>query len=101
MKRTYLVSREKVVYYRKEVVLDTDNWDQIYDLLEECDIDDDIDQWDNWAQVPSHVQQEVIEIFESTLDDEDITGDECYDTEEWCEGNDVELYQVEELEAAE
>ena len=101
MKRTYLVSREKVVYYRKEVVLDTDNWDQIYDLLEECDIDDDIDQWDNWAQVPSHVQQEVIEIFESTLEDEDITDDECYDTEEWCEGNDVDLHQVEELESVE
>ena len=95
MKRTYVATREKVVYYRKEFVLDTDNWQQIYDLLD-C-IDGDPDKWAIegacWSVVPEHLQQEVIEYFESTLEDEDITGDECYDTEEWCEGNDVELYE--------
>ena len=96
MKRIYLVSREKVVYYRKEIVLDTDNWDQIQDLLDECDIDYDdqeIAKWSTWAQVPADVQQEVIDVFESTLEDEDITSEDCYDTEEWCEGNDVDLHK--------
>ena len=96
MKRTYVLTREKIVYYRKELELDTNNWDQIYELLECMDIDPD--QWMSWTQVPELVQQQVIEYFESTLEDEDLTDHECYDTEEWCEGNDIE---IEELEAAE
>jgi len=91
MKRTYEIRREKVVYYRKEVVLDTADWDQIYELLE-C-IDTDPDQWSSWNDIPSQVQQQVIEYFESTLEDEDLTDDDCYDTEEWCEGNQFELFE--------
>jgi hypothetical protein len=97
MKRTYVLTREKIVYYRKEVELDTNNWDQIYELFECMDIDPD--QWTSWTQVPELVQQQVIEYFESTLEDEDLTDDECYDTEEWCE--DQDFVMEEELEAAE
>lgn len=91
MKRTYLVSREKVVYYRKEVEFDTNNWDQILDLLE-C-VGEDAAAWAkaSWAVLPEHLQQEVVEYFESTLEDEDITDPEYQDTEEWNEGNDVEI----------
>ena len=88
MKRTYTLTREKVVYYRKEVELDTDNWEQIGDLLECMDLDPD--QYQSWTQVPELVQNEIIEYFESTLEDEDLTDDECYNTEEWCEGNEIE-----------
>ena len=96
MKRIYMVSREKVVYYRKEIVLDTDNWDLIDDLLSGiCE-----QEYKSWAEVPADIQQEVIEAFESTLEDEDITDDECYDSEEWNSGQDWSLWE-EELEAAE
>ena len=89
MKRTYEIRAEKVVYYRKEVVLDTDDWDQIDDLLAGiCE-----QEYSNWTEVPADIQQEVIEAFEATLEDEDITDDECYDTEEWNSDQDFELYK--------
>ena len=96
MKRTYEIRAEKAVYYRKEVVLDTDDWDQIDDLL--AGITEQ--EYQSWTEVPADIQQEVIEAFESTLEDEDITDDECYDTEEWNSGQDWSLWE-EELEAAE
>ena len=71
MKRTYEIRAEKVVYYRKEVVLDTDDWDQIDDLLAGiCE-----QEYSSWAEVPVAIQQQVIEEFESTLEDEDVTDD--------------------------
>ena len=95
MKRTYEIRAEKVVYYRKEVVLDTDNWDQIDDLLAGiCE-----QEYTHWDQVPADIQQQVIEEFESTLEDEDVPED-CYDTEEWCEGTEWSLFE-EQLEATE
>jgi len=92
MKRIYTLTREKVVYYRKEVELDTDNWEQIGELLEGLGID--ANQYQTWAVVPVDIQQQIIEYFESNLEDEDLTDDECYDTEEWCEANEFDLEQV-------
>lgn len=89
MKRTYTLTREKIVYYRKEIELDTDNWEQIYELLEE--LDSDPDNYTSWNDLPKHLQQEVVEYFESKLEDEDLTDEECYDTEEWCEGNEIDM----------
>ena len=96
MKRTYMITREKVVYYQKEVEFDTNNWDLIDDLL--AGITEQ--EYESWTEVPADIQQEVIEAFESTLEDEDITDDEFYDTEEWNSGQDWSLWE-EELEAAE
>lgn len=88
MKRTYEIQAEKVVYYRKEVVLDTDDWDQISDLLAGiCE-----QEYKSWAEVPVEIQQQVVEEFESTLDCEDVSED-CYDTEEWSEGTQWSLFE--------
>jgi hypothetical protein len=97
MKRIYEIRAEKVVYYRKEVVLDTDDWDQIDDLLAGiCE-----QEYSNWAEVPADIQQEVIEAFEATLEDEDVPDNQdCYDTEEWCQGTEWSLFE-EEKEAVE
>lgn len=95
MKRTYEIRAEKVVYYRKEVVLDTDNWEQIDVLLAGiCE-----QEYSCWAEVPAAIQRQVVEEFEWNLDCEDVPED-CYDTEEWCEGTQWSLFD-EELEAAE
>ena len=90
MKRTYTLTREKVVYYRKEIELDTDNWEQMDDLLA-CITEV---EYKSWAEVPADIQQQVIDQFESDLEDEDLTDEECYDTEEWCEGNEVDMEEL-------
>ena len=97
MKRTYEIRAEKAVYYRKEVVLDTDDWDRIDDLL--AGITEQ--EYQSWAEVPADIQQQVIEAFEATLEDEDVPDtEEFYDTEEWWEGTQWSLFDQEELVAA-
>jgi len=86
MKRTYALTKEKVVYYRKELELDTDNWEQIEELLA-CVTEVEYTSWD---EVPEDIQQQVIDQFESELEDYNFE-EEDYDTEEWCEDFSVDM----------
>lgn len=94
MKRTYMITRERVVYHTREVVFDTQDWEQMDDLLSSIT---DI-EYQSWDQVPQDVRAEVLEYFESTLEDEDVTADDNYDTEEWSDGNRIELFEEEAAE---